>query len=154
MKNPKLKTIEESIHAALNPIGFKRQRRTWRKHLPDIMQVVHLDKSTWGPQYHLMFGLQLAKFSNDPQPLFADHVRWGPEQFPQEVLVRQIAALDLEDEMTDTERARIIRECLINYILPAFAGTDTLEKLRAVLNDPGPNPLKTPLIGFELEKLQ
>lgn len=54
---PSVDDFQRVIDADLRPLGFRRQRLTWRRQVETGTQVVQLQRSQWGPQAYLAFGL-------------------------------------------------------------------------------------------------
>ena len=53
----KINEIQRSITELLKPSSFKREAGTWRRRLPEVIQVLNLQKSRWGNQYYVNSGV-------------------------------------------------------------------------------------------------
>ena len=150
--HPKLAIVESTIHGILSPLGFKKQKLVWRRAVPDMLQMVGLDKKTYGyPDYNFHYGLFLSRYSEDPRPpVHEAHVQWSiAEKLPTvDDRSRLFPALRMNHDMPDESRVAAVRELIQAYVLPAFAATDTIDKLREVLKD-YKNPFCTWLTSFE-----
>lgn len=154
MAHPKLSILVNTIHATLKPRGFNKYKLVWKRFSEDLTQMVALDKESYGfPVYHFCYGICVEKYSRSTKsPQFDRNVEWHlvtklktrPER------ERMIEGFDLDSTMTDTDRAALIEDILANHVIPTFEATDSIEKLRHVLNDLL-HPRSTLFVNFELE---
>ena len=113
------KDLEKLLTSLLRPVGFRREGRNWRLDLPDVIQVVNLQRSRWSDSFYLNIGIFVRAVQNEPgrvrneaKPSIVDcHFRIrlgdlfsGPPVPPTKISAEQIRLyelLDLEDGRID-----------------------------------------------------
>ena len=60
------KEFEKLLTSLLRPIGFRRERRNWRNDLPEVIQVVNLQRSQWSNSFYLNIGVFAKAIPNEP----------------------------------------------------------------------------------------
>jgi len=141
--NPKVALLEQAVHSALHPIGFKKQKLVWRRYLPDMIQVVGLEKWSVSLAYNLIVGLNLLDLSNDQSPsINLLHVNWSYTELVGRRLSNDfikrgevLEALNLENEIPDQERVGRLAESLRLDVLPLMQFINNLKNLRESLTD-------------------
>ena len=153
-----LKLVDDMIQSILQPLGFKKRKLLWWRECGEITQVIGLDKMTYGfPHYNFCYGLVIDKFKFPHIPRIAINglnVDWN---FAEKVLVAEnksffLEALKLDSPMPIEQRLEAIRALVTDYVLPTFEATNTIEKLRVVLNTLK-HPYRTSMTTFLLEDL-
>jgi hypothetical protein len=140
----KLVIIETAAHQILSPVGFKKQKSTWRREFPEVLQQFSLVKKPVGPSwYGPEWGLNLFFISENPKPLSHQlHVQWLFEHFvrPRRKMLAISSALKLWSEVTDSERIKLLGELLRKYVLPCFELYQTQDAVRKMMsNSKAPN---------------
>jgi hypothetical protein len=134
----KLIAIEQAVHAVLSPLGFKKQKSNWRRALREVLQQFSIVSDQLIASYQPMWGLNVIGFSEDPKPLpWRLHVQWSTAGMtkPRRRRMQVLYALDLETELCDEERARIITKMLTKDVLPCFEAFQTKEAVRRMARD-------------------
>ena len=60
------KDLEKLLTSLLRPVGFHREGRNWRFDLPDVIQVVNLQRSRWSNSFYLNIGIFVRGVQNEP----------------------------------------------------------------------------------------
>ncbi len=106
----------EAISAVVTPAGFARRRTSWYWQTDDVIQVVNLQKSRWGNQYYLNFGVWLLPLGKSKAPLESKcHIRWRIDELPR--ARRTAELLDLERPLPDAERSAKLRRIMQSVFL-------------------------------------
>jgi hypothetical protein len=118
------KLIKEAINVSLKNSGLKKKSNSWYWSNNDVVQVINLQKSQYGDQYYLNFGIGLIELgiSDFPKEQHC-HIRFRAAAVVSDELKLKIeSALDLESmSMSDEERASDISELIREVILPVFS---------------------------------
>lgn len=61
-KNPLRLALED----VLGPAGFTRKGDSWYRRSEEIVEVVNLQKSQWGAQFYLNYGIWLRALGEEP----------------------------------------------------------------------------------------
>lgn len=131
------KELETLLAALLRPVGFRREGRNWRQDLPDVIQIVNLQRSRWSDRFYLNIGVFVKVVQNDPgrvrnkaKPNIVEcHYRIrledlfpGPPVPPKKISAEQIRLyelLDLEDRRIDPKaRETELRSMIEQRMLP------------------------------------
>ena len=146
LNKQRLSILEQAAHEILNPLGFKRQKATWRRRLPEVLQQFSIVSMQLGARYRPEWGINLFAFSEDPRPQPNRlHVRWILEQFlrpKRGMTVRRevldvLGALDLASDMDDARRAKHLSRFLNRRVLPCFETYQTKDSVRGMMADYG-----------------
>ena len=152
--HPDVKMIQQAIHAVLSPLGFKKNRAVWIRVLPEVRQVVALDRGTWGSRCWFDFGVNVRKVNDDPKPRFYQlHLRWSDSQLmPEKERLAWIDIKDLDDPvMSPEERAEKFADVAHRYILPTLALVDSVKMIKKYLANP-PRGNMAPGMSMELRQ--
>lgn len=60
------KALEALVTRLLRPEGFRRERRTWRLDLPELILIVHLQRSQWGENFYMGIGAFVKSIGGEP----------------------------------------------------------------------------------------
>jgi len=131
------KDLEKLLTSLLRPLGFRRERRNWRLDLPEMIQVVNLQRSQWSNSFYLNIGVFVKALQNEPDPVHNPakpsdvdcHFQArlgdlfpGPPVPPTKISAEQIRLhelLDLEDRRIDpTARESELRAMIEHRMLP------------------------------------
>jgi hypothetical protein len=151
--NPILRAIGDHIHAILSPLGFKREKLIWRKSVPELIQVVGFDKSSYSNSYRLIYGLALSK-DEKAKPMLHDlSVSWPYNVYMSKETWHNLrTALNLECSEAQEWRKKSIDESFHQFVLPTFDATSTIEHLKTILITPK-HPYRTPYVKFKVSEL-
>lgn len=125
--------IQASVAAAAKSAGFKGGPRTWRKSVPLGIAVLNLQKSQWGDQYYINFGVYVRSLGALAEPRTEQchyNARAGTVDPTKEARWKEL--LDLERPIEDLERQREIAESLRDEVFAFLERVGTEEGLRAV----------------------
>jgi len=64
------KFIEQVLNELLHPYGFIKKRHTWCKDYGECIGVISFERSTWGEQYWLDFGVLLKELDSNHFPKY------------------------------------------------------------------------------------
>lgn len=133
--------------------GFKREKLIWRKSVPEIIQVVGLDKSSYSNAYRFIYGLALSK-DEKARPMLHDlSVSWPYNVYMSKETWHNLrTALNLECSESQEWRKKSIDESFHQFVLPTFDATSTIEHLKAILITPK-HPYRTPYVKFKVSEL-
>lgn len=56
------RVIKEGFHETLKPLGFKKKANNFYLQLPDIGQIINIQKSAWGTKDHISFTINTGLF--------------------------------------------------------------------------------------------
>jgi hypothetical protein len=134
-----LALVEGAVHDILRPLGFKKQKTSWRRDLPEVLQQFSLAKKPVGPSwYGPEWGLNLFAFSENPRPLPHQlHVSWLFEHFvrPRKKMLAIAGALKLWTEVAEARRVQFVSDLLNNHVLPCFELYQTREAVRRMMGE-------------------
>jgi hypothetical protein len=69
MRNQKsVKEIESGVSEVLCDLGFKKRGRSWYRVTDETVQVTNLQRSQWGEQYYLNFGILIRALDETRSP--------------------------------------------------------------------------------------
>ena len=64
--NRRIAALEKLIASLLRAEGFRRDRRTWRLDLPELILIVHLQRSQWGDNFAMNIGAFVKAIRDEP----------------------------------------------------------------------------------------
>lgn len=132
--------VKEGFHGVLKPLGFKKKGNNFYLQLPDLGQIINLQKSSFGSKDHIKFTINTGVFI--PEYWLEEFARQSKmvPVFPTEVecLIRKRIGemrygLDTWFDVTDTtDEIALIAEMKKNvtdYILPYFNDLNSKQKI-------------------------
>ncbi|WP_082585445.1 DUF4304 domain-containing protein [Hydrogenophaga sp. Root209] len=60
--------LETAIAPFLKVSGFKKKAKTWRRHCPDVIQVLNLQKSPYGDNMYVNLGVYVRSLGEEQNP--------------------------------------------------------------------------------------
>jgi hypothetical protein len=124
--------IQAAVAATARAGGFKGGPRTWRKEVPLGIAVLNLQKSQWGPQYYVNFGLYVRTLGPLAEPRAEQcHYRARAESVDPSQEQRWKELLDLECQIEESQRRREIEALLSVAVVPFLTSLGSDEGLRA-----------------------
>lgn len=120
--------LDRALTHVLAGTDFRRKQNTWRRYADEVVQVLNLQKSRFGQQYYLNFGVWLRVLEEAKEPKEEQcHIRIRADEVAREGagLPR---LLDLDTEVPDRERR--ICECVSADVLPFAEQCCSIEGLR------------------------
>lgn len=131
MTAPRANVIRRIVTAAAKRAGFKGGPRTWRKGVPLGIAVLNLQKSQWGDQYYVNFGLYIRDLGPLTEPRAEQcHYFARAESVARSEEQRWRGLLDLECAIPDDERQREIEMFLTEDVSPFLEQIGTDDGLR------------------------
>lgn len=123
----------QAIEDVLGPAGFRRKGNSWYLRSSEVVELLNLQKSRWGPTYYLNFAVWLLALGNEVFPNEEKcHVRLRADSIaPSE---RELEGLlSLESGVSDSDRRTALSRFLESYVLPFAAECETVAGLRSLL---------------------
>jgi len=133
------KTVETLVGKALAARGFKKKGTTWYRQVQDVLQVVNLQKSSWGASFYLNLafvpegmsveGLPRPKHYKCPIGLRLDSAYPDKEKLIERLLRYE------EVEMSDEQRTAGIEKMFREMVLPFMERLQTVDDLKQAIED-------------------
>jgi len=133
------KTLETLFAQALKAQGFKKKRRNWYRQAKDVLQVVNLQKSDWGPQFWLNLalvpeGMTVEGMPQPPHYKCPIRIRLGSAYPDKRAVIDTL--LDLEDVgLSDEQRTEGIEKMFHEMVLPFMDRLQTIDDLKRAIDD-------------------
>lgn len=132
-------SVTSILNRLLSDLGFKRKGNYWYKNQEEVIQIVGLQKSSWGKQYYLNLGVWVKKIEQRVFPKVADcHVQCRADAISDNADdIRR--ALDEEDswKLDPEGRKEILKFALFNAQSIFFQNLDSLDSVRRYLKNEG-----------------
>lgn len=58
----------ETIKPRLKALGFKKSGLNWRRSTEDVIQVLNIQKSQWGPEFYINLGVYIIPLGPEDKP--------------------------------------------------------------------------------------
>lgn len=131
-----MKELVEIINSVVSERGFRKKGQSWYLKVNDVLQIVNLQKSQYGNQFYINFGVFLGKAEiEDKVKSNACHVQF---RFNSVASVSEnekaSLALDLDSSMSFEDRLQII-SVLIEKSLALFSEFNSKAGLREKLKE-------------------
>ncbi len=125
--------LKLAIADALGPAGFSRKGDSWYRKTDEVVEVVNLQKSQYGPQYYFNYALWLLPLGEAAFPKEEKcHIRMRADDIvSSETELERL--LDLEAANSDAERMFKVAALLKLEFLPFADGCRTIRGLRLFL---------------------
>jgi hypothetical protein len=128
----------DPIRAAFDSIGahFDRRERgsQWVRESDGIVQRLFLERSRWGPSYHLDLLIDLSNALPEPPPLEATIQGRVGNLLSAEEETRLLVLLDLESHLDDPEREEELTRLMSGPLLARLDSLRTFEDLQAAFD--------------------
>lgn len=126
-------TVQVAFDESCKSLQFEKRRGAWYRRGEDLVTVVDLQKSQYGPQYYINLGLWLIGLEGDahPKPV-ACHVRTRLASVVgerEELELKQL--LDLESPVPDKERHDRLLAFLTGALQDMLSTTHSVATLRS-----------------------
>jgi hypothetical protein len=125
-----------AMDSVLAPAGFQRRGASWSRRFDDVVQLVELQRSSFGEQYYLNVGLWLTTLGPVPQRLRERdmHVRLRVDvALPGEMKHRLTDALDLENGLTSEARSAAVTAIASTTVLGWLSDWSSAQGIAAAL---------------------
>lgn len=124
--------VQTAVAAAARAGGFKGGPRTWRKEVLLGLAVLNLQKSSWGPQYYVNFGLYVRSLGPLQEPR-AEQCHYSARAESVDPLQEQRwkELLDLERPIEGEQRRREVEAFLTGRVVPFLVSLGSDEGIRA-----------------------
>ncbi len=130
-KNPISIAFEESLRAG----GFAKKGNTWYRDNPDVLEVMHLQRSQFGPQYYINYALWLKVLGEPKSPKEVDcHIRMRESNFGGDIKIAR-KLLDLESDLASEERSGGIVHFMSKSFFPFSNQCRTLDGMRLLFKE-------------------
>ncbi len=124
--------IVATAATTLASAGFKRRSRTWYRAAPVGLLVVNVQKSNWGQQFYVNFGVYVRALGDEAfPPIHHCHFYARAASLDREQQPHWEAVMDLEKPMDDALRREEFTNLLTARVLPFLDRLTTTEGLRA-----------------------
>lgn len=137
---PQVNTSKTKLESVLAPLlkaaGYRKRRLTWHPDWPDAITVFNVQKSQWGDQFYLNFGIYLKALGNEKTPPeYACHVRARMEELMSDMSDwrRLCELLDYDKPFDDAIRLGEIADLVKQWGLPWLEKHAQLEALRGLV---------------------
>ena len=128
--------IVEPVHASLKPLGFaKHGKRSWYRNTSEIIQLVRLEKSSYGEQNRVEIWVNLRRINENPRPavqecgIRCNFSRLIPDKEPLKRAFNQE-----HDALTPAQRSEVIARNLTEHCVPILRSLETETGLLKLLN--------------------
>lgn len=124
--------IRLELNELLSDGGYLRSKDTWRRRSPEVVEVVNIQKSQYGHQYYLNYGIWILAVGENKAPRDEDcHIQIRITSAISSG--KELAMLlDLEREMSDGERREGIRRLFLSEFFPWSSGCASIAGLKAM----------------------
>ncbi len=139
--------VKEGFHELLKPRGFKKKSNNFYLQLPDLGQIINLQKSVYYSKHHIKFTINTGLFIPEYYLAFYNFHNNALPEFPTEPVCavrRRIGQLidgfdkwyDLDENTDDNMLISLMHDNLTNFILPYFDKAKTKSDILQLLDDP------------------
>lgn len=116
--------------------GFEKKSGAWYRHAPEVITVLDLQKSQYGPQYYVNLGYWLRQLGDERYPSPSKgHISSRLETLLPEERHRIARLLDLDEPMPDDVRFAKLRALLNDHLLPVIERGSSLAGLKEMIDD-------------------
>lgn len=116
--------------------GLEKKSGSWYHHSDEVISVVNLQKSQYGPQYYVNQGFCLREVDNERYPKSHQaHIVTRVEDLVPEIEEQLNVLLDLERDMPDERRIDGLVMLLNQRLLPLIERGDSIAGLRSMVED-------------------
>ena len=131
------KVLEAALHSPLIAKGFVKKGSTWYRKTEDLLQVVDLQKSSFGGQFYVNLCYVPEGVAVEGMPTPKEHkcpIRMRVTSLFRDDRARINKLFDLEDKtVSEEERTEGVRDLLSSSVLPFFDQTSSSTALRAAI---------------------
>jgi hypothetical protein len=125
--------LEGAAADVLKPLGYRKQRSTWRRAREETILVFNIQKSPWGPEFYLNLGVYLRALGTEQTPPeYRCHLRSRVVGLLDDPAPLK-AALDFHSPLPPEERVQTISAALRSHALPWLEARDSEVKAREAL---------------------
>lgn len=124
------KRLQNALGGALKRRGFKKDGATWRRLDQNVISVINLQGSQWGPSFYVNLGVYFNALGGNGSPSEAHcHIRTRLEELVPN-RSRLIELLDLEKPVPEDARSAELKSAVIEQALPWLERVSTLTGAR------------------------
>lgn len=130
-KNP----IELVFECSLRNAGFTKKSNCWYRGNPEVLEVAHLQRSRFGPQYYVNYALWLIALGEPNMPKENQcHIRLREDEFGADRNeVREL--FDLSSAIGEQERERRLSFFFSNFFIPLSNQCRSLSQIRTLYRE-------------------
>nr|WP_014235126.1 DUF4304 domain-containing protein [Arthrobacter rhombi]AER68059.1 hypothetical protein [Arthrobacter rhombi] len=124
--------IQTAFDDFMKSLGFSKKSGSWYRTSDDVVSVVELQRSQYGPWYYVNLAAWLRALGEEKAPKeHKCHMRTRLDNLVGAGEARLTSLLDLEVAMPDAERRSMLTEFLREHLRPALDAMSSLEALHA-----------------------
>lgn len=110
--------------------GFRKKGGTWRRQNGDLLELLQLQKSTYGPQYYLNIGIGLLAVHPALEPkIHQTHIQSRADALFPDWRDRLRLALDLESDAPESHRLAELNRFMTSALLPLLDNVQSIPDL-------------------------
>ena len=134
MKTPNL--VEQAVDEFGREARLEKKSHTWYRRSAEVIAVLNLQKSQYGPQYYVNQAFWLRQLGDEPYPKEHEcHVRSRLEDIVPEAEGDIQRLLDLEQPVPDAQRTAGLRQLLGDRLLPVIERAGSVAGLRSLRDE-------------------
>ena len=125
------KIFKDILKVFLKPLGFKKSKSRWHLYHDEVIVVIELHRSSWGPQYYFEIGLYLRPLGDLLTPTEVQcHIRTRLATVCGQEDKGPVGKLfDLEHQISDKDRSEEIVSVLEQSLIPFLNTCTSLKDL-------------------------
>ena len=127
----KKKDLIEYLDSIFTPLGFKKNRNTWKTENEELVRIVSLEKSKFGDVFYINYGFIIKGLGLDG---FKAHVFNGLSSPNDSENQRIIELLDMSYSVTEEYRKKELLGFINKYLLNEYSKVNTISDLKGYLN--------------------
>lgn len=126
--------ISSTLAAVAAQAGFRPRAGAWYRDVPVGVQVIELQKSSWGEQYYFNLGIHVRDLgaARSPKP-HQCHFNTRATSLDREHETHWKQVMDLEAPLDDAARRREVARLLSSFVIPFLDALSTKDGLRLAL---------------------
>jgi hypothetical protein len=130
MASENSRRLQHALAPALKQAGFEKSGATWRKTNDDVVSVLNLQGSQWGPSFYVNLGVYFRALGDREAPCEADcHIRTRLDDLVPDP-ARDICLLDFEEPIQESVRFQELEVLIVGYGLPWLTKVSTVQGAR------------------------
>ncbi|MBA3734959.1 MAG: DUF4304 domain-containing protein [Actinobacteria bacterium] len=128
--------VQEALERFGRQAGLEKKSGAWYRGGDEVIAVVDLQKSQYGPQYYLNLGFWLRELEGERYPKGSEcHILLRLETLVPQERHRIVHLLDMEEDVPDEQRIEELVALLTDRVLPVIERAGTVAGLRALVDD-------------------
>jgi hypothetical protein len=141
MASENSKQLQQALAPALKQHGFQKSGATWRKVNDEVVTVLDIQGSQWGPSFYINLGAYLRELGDRARPAERHcHLRTRLTALVPD-RGRLCALLDFESSIPEELRARELESLVVEHALPWLDAVSTIDGARRYCASPARDAL-------------